>query len=317
MSQSQNNPSHGSEENARSPSPTSTSTTKDVATSGDSSAHAERRDPIPNLDQVVKALSQEDVPPASPTSPPTAKDTTTSGDGSAPSTAPGNSHPVLNAGQAVKALSQDDVPPASSTSSPTAKDTTTSGNSSLPGAAPGHSHPVPNPDQAAETSPQAVPPASSSDGLPGPEAGAELKLSLQTTGLDTGPESSSTSSGSEDGSETSVSTNSNETSPTTPGDDAGDKSAGHVQLTLLPSLTDLGNGDPAATEWVRYLIQAVGRDVLSFRRNTQVSYMVLQRARDIVNTINEYIAKVDNDESEDGDWDSFFKYSKAIKPFEE
>jgi hypothetical protein len=100
-------------------------------------------------------------------------------------------------------------------------------------------------------------------------------------------------------------------------DGAGEKTAGDVQPTLLSSLADLGSGDPAATEWVRYLTQAVGRDVLSFRRNTQVSYMVVERARDVVKAINGLIAKVNEDDSEDGDWDNFFKYSKAIKPLEE
>jgi hypothetical protein len=100
-------------------------------------------------------------------------------------------------------------------------------------------------------------------------------------------------------------------------DGTGEPPACHVQPTLLPGLTNLGSDDPAATEWVRYLVQAVGRDVLSFRRNTQVSYMVVERARDMVKAIHEYIAKVDNDDSEDGDWTSFFKYSKAIKPLEE
>ncbi|KAI0300029.1 hypothetical protein B0F90DRAFT_1630389, partial [Multifurca ochricompacta] len=60
---------------------------------------------------------------------------------------------------------------------------------------------------------------------------------------------------------------------------------------------------------------AVGRDVVSFRRNTQVSYMVVERARDIVDAINEYIQKVEN--SDTGDWDSFEKFTQAVEPLEE
>jgi hypothetical protein len=125
------------------------------------------------------------------------------------------------------------------------------------------------------------------------------------------------SSGSSDDSDDEDTPSGASTPVTETSDGTGEHSACHVQPTLLPGLTNLGSEDPAATEWVRYLVQAVGRDVLSFRRNTQVSYMVVERARDMVKAINGYIAKVDDDESEDGDWTSFFKYSKAIKPLEE
>lgn len=54
---------------------------------------------------------------------------------------------------------------------------------------------------------------------------------------------------------------------------------------------------------------------MSFRRNTHVSYLVVERARDIVNTINEYIARVES--STIADWESFEKFSEAIEPLEE
>lgn len=54
---------------------------------------------------------------------------------------------------------------------------------------------------------------------------------------------------------------------------------------------------------------------MSFRRNTHVSYLVVERARDIVNTINEYIYRVES--STTGDWDSFEKFSVAIEPLED
>jgi hypothetical protein len=89
----------------------------------------------------------------------------------------------------------------------------------------------------------------------------------------------------------------------------------HIPPKELLSLTDIGNGGPAATEVAEYLVQAVGRDVVSFRRNTQVSYMVVERARDIVKAINEYIVKVED--STTGDWASFEKFTMAIEPLEE
>jgi len=97
--------------------------------------------------------------------------------------------------------------------------------------------------------------------------------------------------------------------------DTGEDSPSLDPPIELLSLTDLGSGGSAATEAAQYLVQAVGRDVVSFRRNTQVSYMVVERARDIVKAINEYIAKVES--SATGDWDSFEKFTVAIVPLEE
>lgn len=83
----------------------------------------------------------------------------------------------------------------------------------------------------------------------------------------------------------------------------------------LLGLTDVGNDDHGATEAVRYLLEAVGRYAVSFQRNTNVSYMVIERARDIVKAINECIIKVED--SPTGDWDSYDKFSNAIEPLEE
>jgi hypothetical protein len=93
---------------------------------------------------------------------------------------------------------------------------------------------------------------------------------------------------------------------------SGDNSS-NGQGVILPSLTDCGIKDPVATEWAKYLVQAVGHDVMSFRRNTRVSYMVLERARDTVKAINGYIDKVETSE----DRSSFMKYTVAIDPLEE
>jgi hypothetical protein len=89
--------------------------------------------------------------------------------------------------------------------------------------------------------------------------------------------------------------------------------AGEPKVPL--SLTDFRGNSFAATEAIRLLLQVIGRDVVSFRRNTHVSYLVVERAREIVNTINEYIARVES--STTGDWESFEKFSEAIEPLEE
>lgn len=83
---------------------------------------------------------------------------------------------------------------------------------------------------------------------------------------------------------------------------------------ILPGLMDVGGDDRGAIEVVKYLLQAVGRDIVAFQRNTQVSYLVAQRARDIVEAINKCIIDVENNEE---DWKSYDKFSVAIEPFED
>jgi hypothetical protein len=91
--------------------------------------------------------------------------------------------------------------------------------------------------------------------------------------------------------------------------------AGHNQPKSLLGLTDVGNDDHGATEVVKYLLEAVGRCIASFQRNTHVSYMVVERARDIVKAINKCIIDVESSATED--WASYDKFSKAIEPLEE
>jgi hypothetical protein len=89
----------------------------------------------------------------------------------------------------------------------------------------------------------------------------------------------------------------------------------NMSLKTPLGLTDVGDDDHGAIEGVKYLLQAVGRDIVSLQRNTHVSYMVAERARDIVKAINKCIIDVENSATED--WTSFDKFSKAIEPLEE
>ena len=68
-----------------------------------------------------------------------------------------------------------------------------------------------------------------------------------------------------------------------------------------------------ATEVIKFLLEVVGRDVVSFRRNAQVSYILVDRARDICDAINTHIKKTEAGT----DWASFEKFSDAIDPAEE
>lgn len=83
-----------------------------------------------------------------------------------------------------------------------------------------------------------------------------------------------------------------------------------ISSISIPGLTDEGY---PATELIKYLIDAVGRDVMSFRRNAQVSYLLVDKTRDIFDAINTYIQRTETGE----DWDSFERFTSAIDPIEE
>ncbi|KAI0263561.1 hypothetical protein BC834DRAFT_844447 [Gloeopeniophorella convolvens] len=119
-------------------------------------------------------------------------------------------------------------------------------------------------------------------------------------------------------------------SPVTPTSDigraaafSGGRNAGSRSTPSSPTSTragfrlpfsDLGEGGFPATEVIRYLLKTVDRDVVTFRRNTQVPYMILDRVRELVNGIDGLIKKV---EEGTGDWNSFDAYSRAIAPLED
>ncbi|KAH9014239.1 hypothetical protein EDB84DRAFT_1568279 [Lactarius hengduanensis] len=93
---------------------------------------------------------------------------------------------------------------------------------------------------------------------------------------------------------------------------AGTSSTTAVPSSLFTTLTKPTTEGYPATEVIKYLIEVVGRDVVSFRRNAQVSYMLVDRARDICDAINTHIKK-----TESGiDWSSFEKFTDAIDPVE-
>jgi len=86
-----------------------------------------------------------------------------------------------------------------------------------------------------------------------------------------------------------------------------------MSFTLFRSLTRLQNPVFPATESIKQLIETIGRDVVQFRRNTQISYHFVDRARSACDIINSLIQKVD----EEDDWDSYDKFTEAIDLLEE
>ncbi|KAI0259380.1 hypothetical protein BC834DRAFT_974344 [Gloeopeniophorella convolvens] len=86
-----------------------------------------------------------------------------------------------------------------------------------------------------------------------------------------------------------------------------------MSYTLFLSLTQLTNEVFPATESIKQLIQTIAHDVVRFRRNTQISYRLVDRARAACDEINALIRKVDEDE----DWDSYDIYTEASDVLEE
>jgi hypothetical protein len=86
-----------------------------------------------------------------------------------------------------------------------------------------------------------------------------------------------------------------------------------MSFTLFRSLTELQNPVFPATESIKQLIETIGRDVVQFRRNTQISYHFVDRARSACDIINALIQKVD----EEDDWESYDKFTEASDLLEE
>jgi len=94
---------------------------------------------------------------------------------------------------------------------------------------------------------------------------------------------------------------------------SGSSSATAVASSLFTTLTKPTTEGYPVTEVIKYLIEVVGRDVVSFRRNAQVSFILVDRARDICDAINIHVKKTESGT----DWASFEKFSDAIDPVEE
>ena len=86
-----------------------------------------------------------------------------------------------------------------------------------------------------------------------------------------------------------------------------------MSYTLYHSLTHIPEPHFPATESIKQLIETIGRDVVRFRRNTQISYNFVDKARASCQAINELIREVD----ENDDWDSYDKFTEAVDLLEE
>jgi len=86
-----------------------------------------------------------------------------------------------------------------------------------------------------------------------------------------------------------------------------------MSYTLYHSLTHIPEPHFPATESIKQLIETIGRDVVRFRRNTQISYNYVDKARSSCQAINGLIREVD----ENDDWDSYDKFTEAVDLLEE
>lgn len=86
-----------------------------------------------------------------------------------------------------------------------------------------------------------------------------------------------------------------------------------MSYTLYHSLTHIPEPHFPATESIKQLIETIGRDVVRFRRNTQISYNFVDKARFSCQEINALIKDVD----ENDDWDSYDKFTEAVDLLEE
>ncbi len=86
-----------------------------------------------------------------------------------------------------------------------------------------------------------------------------------------------------------------------------------MSYTLYRSLTHIPEPHFPASESIKQLIETIGRDVVRFRRNTQISYNFVDKARISCQKINQLIQVVDDNE----DWDSYDKFTEAIDLLEE
>ncbi|KAH9019985.1 hypothetical protein EDB85DRAFT_543216 [Lactarius pseudohatsudake] len=86
-----------------------------------------------------------------------------------------------------------------------------------------------------------------------------------------------------------------------------------MSYTLYRSLTHIPEPHFPATESIKQLIETIGRDVVRFRRNTQISYNFVDKTRSSCQAINSLIREVD----ENDDWDSYDKFTEAVDLLEE
>lgn len=91
-----------------------------------------------------------------------------------------------------------------------------------------------------------------------------------------------------------------------------------LSFSLHDTLTKLESSDNyAATELSKLLLDVVGRHVCGFKRNAQISYRLVGRARDICNEINRLFTKIQSDTDLASIWGSYDNATSAIDVLEE
>ena len=80
-------------------------------------------------------------------------------------------------------------------------------------------------------------------------------------------------------------------------------------------MTSLDNEEQyAVTDVIRRLIGIITHDVGGFKRNTFTSYQILKQSSDHLTEIKKLIKSADSDQ---GSWEDYDNYTKAIDPLEQ
>ena len=85
------------------------------------------------------------------------------------------------------------------------------------------------------------------------------------------------------------------------------------EATSFSLISGLAEGY-AATKLIKDLLQGIDHDVCIARRNSQTSALLLCRACDIYNEINNLIQLAGQDDEDD--WENYDKYTAAIGPLQ-
>jgi hypothetical protein len=86
------------------------------------------------------------------------------------------------------------------------------------------------------------------------------------------------------------------------------------EFFFFDDLTNVSGSDIPATRLIKYLLQTIGHDVCTVKRNSLSSYQLVHAASKIYRAINGLIDAVD-EETEDV-WEKYDQYSSAIDPLE-
>ena len=89
----------------------------------------------------------------------------------------------------------------------------------------------------------------------------------------------------------------------------------NVELRATLEYPKTEGPDVPATDYIKILTECARRDVDRFRRNTEVGFRIIDKARSLRTHLNFLVAKAES--SEENGWSSYDKFVRAVDPLEE